>query len=284
MKASDLLTKTYPKVDVAQSVAKLISAMVKYKEGFALVFDKDKYIGLVSKKWLLDTRVDPDQMKVKNILKHRSRAKSSFFVPKLSSSTALKRMCQLFVNSDSRALPVMEKGKVLGVVRARDAVKALDADLGHVPAAELASVPAITISEKETINTALNIMSRKGIDRLPVVDKLGKLVGIASLFDIIDRFHAPGGKTRMHVPSAASHQQGKRSGYDIGEKTNVGQHPILNVVTHFPLVYTVPKDAKLHDALQLMAKKDLSSVILIEDEKPAGILTVKDVMSEFVKG
>ena len=114
--AKDVMSTEFVKVDVDETISRLLGRMKKERDTVALVFDKDVFKGVLSKKWLLSSRIDTSTMKVNNILKHRTRAKSSFFVPQIAQSTVLKEVCRLLATADVRALPVVEKKKVIGIV------------------------------------------------------------------------------------------------------------------------------------------------------------------------
>ncbi|WP_297470568.1 IMP dehydrogenase [Thermococcus sp.] len=79
-------------------------------------------------------------------------------------------------------LPVIEDGRVVGVISKKDiAVKQ-----GKLVREVMTGEP-ITVSESVTAEEALNLMFEHRIDRLPVVDEDGKLVGIITMSDLAKR-------------------------------------------------------------------------------------------------
>ncbi|WP_297066383.1 IMP dehydrogenase [Thermococcus sp.] len=79
-------------------------------------------------------------------------------------------------------LPVVEDGRVIGVISKKDiAVKQ-----GKLVREVMTGEP-ITVSESVTAEEALNLMFEHRIDRLPVVDDDGKLVGIITMSDLAKR-------------------------------------------------------------------------------------------------
>jgi acetoin utilization protein AcuB len=105
-----------------------------------------------------------------------------------------------------RHLPVVEKGKVIGIVSDRDLYKALGpksnsmaiADATGKNAAELHVATkkvrhimrrgVITVNRDTSASDAAAIMADNKIGALPVVDKDNKLVGILSATDILRVF------------------------------------------------------------------------------------------------
>jgi CBS domain-containing protein len=138
------------------------------------------------------------------------------------------------------------------------------------------------IIQDEEIGKAMNLMNKHGIGHIVVIDKAGKLVGIASLTDIITDMHVfPRAKTRL--PMAASHQRGKHTGFGTGEKTSLLSLPVHNIITHVPNCSTLsPKDS-VAKAIDTMTGQGISSIVLTEKDIPVGILTIKDILEDYSK-
>ncbi len=83
---------------------------------------------------------------------------------------------------------IVENGKPVGIVTERDILKKVVAR-NKVPAKvkleEIMSSPLITIKPTTSLREAAEIMRRRGIRRLPIVDNGGKLVGIITDNDIL---------------------------------------------------------------------------------------------------
>jgi CBS-domain-containing membrane protein len=66
-------------------------------------------------------------------------------------------------------------------------------------AAELMSVPPVTISPDASVADAARLMYDRGVKRLPVVDGAGHLAGIVSRIDVLSVFTRPDGQLRDEV-------------------------------------------------------------------------------------
>ncbi|MFE3657513.1 CBS domain-containing protein [Streptomyces sp. NPDC059165] len=71
---------------------------------------------------------------------------------------------------------------------------------GDAPTAQqLMSVPAVTVHADDTVAEAARTMLRQGVERLPVVDEEGRLVGIVTRRDLLTVFLRPDREIRRRV-------------------------------------------------------------------------------------
>lgn len=104
---------------------------------------------------------------------------------------------------------VNSRGKPIGIVTDRDiAVKvvAQGADPAVVRMGALIRRQPTVIGEEAGVLDATRLLSRRGVRRLPVVDRAGKLVGIISLDDILMLI----GSELGHIASTLANELGRR--------------------------------------------------------------------------
>ncbi len=279
--AKDLLRKDYVSTDIKETVAKLIGKLKKAGTHSALVFDGKKYLGLVSRRFLLTSRIDPSEMKVGNIIKKRSKAKTPFFVPKLEENTDIKQICKLMTTSDTDMLPVLKKEQVLGIVHAHDVANEIAREYARLTCDELASKPAITARPNDQIIKIITVFSREAIDHLPVVDEQNRLMGMVAMSDLAENPQA-WNMSAQKISQAASHQGGKHTGYAHGEKTKMMNLPIQNYMSTRQICCT-PPETKIPDAIKTMEENNVCSIVLVKYDKPVGILTIKDLLMDYAK-
>ena len=116
--------------------------------------------------------------------------------------TNLAAAAQMMWDSDCGALPVLNvQGQVMGMITDRDICMA--AATKNKPASEITvwetvSGKAYTCQMSDDVHTALDIMKRERVRRLPVIDEEGMLQGIVAMNDfLLLAGEAKGGK----VPS-----------------------------------------------------------------------------------
>jgi CBS domain-containing protein len=107
---------------------------------------------------------------------------------------------------DCGVVPVVEEGDVLvGVVTDRDICMALSTRgerAAEVRVAEVMARGVQTCTPVDDVREALEVMGRRQVRRLPVVDSRGRLVGLLSISDIIR--HTRKGKGRKRVSRRAT--------------------------------------------------------------------------------
>jgi CBS domain-containing protein len=106
------------------------------------------------------------------------------------------------------ALPVVETGRIVGIISERDVIYKLR---DHGPDAlqrtvgEVMSSPAITVSADTDVLAALSLMTQRRIRHLPVVEG-GQIRGLVSIGDLVkhrmERIEAEADAMRAYIQSA----------------------------------------------------------------------------------
>lgn len=106
------------------------------------------------------------------------------------------------------ALPVLEDGRIAGIMSERDVIYCLRSHGPEVldwPVSRVMSSPAITADPETEVLTALALMTQRRIRHLPVVD--GNVIrGIVSIGDLVkhrmERIEAEADAMRAYIQSA----------------------------------------------------------------------------------
>lgn len=122
--------------------------------------------------------------------------------------TSLKQVAELMLEHRISGLPVVDAdGRVLGVISEADVLSGETGGTGgqgmiararavgdpgalSIPrtAGEAMSSPAVTIRPDESVMEAAHRIAERGVNRLPVVDEDGRLVGIIARADVVRAF------------------------------------------------------------------------------------------------
>ena len=106
------------------------------------------------------------------------------------------------------ALPVVEGGRITGIVSERDVIYCLrdhGPEMLDWPVSRIMSSPAITASPDDDVLAALALMTQRRIRHLPVVEG-GEIRGIVSIGDLVkyrmERIEAEADAMRAYIQSA----------------------------------------------------------------------------------
>lgn len=121
----------------------------------------------------------------------------------------LDSVAKLMVEHDCGEIPVCDGTKLVGVITDRDiACRAVAAGTtpSAVPASDVMTRDVYTIAEDGDVEQALDLMEKKLVRRLPVVDDSGRIVGIVSQADLVAK--APMLKVARTIRSVSKKTRG----------------------------------------------------------------------------
>ncbi|MCY0922528.1 MULTISPECIES: CBS domain-containing protein [unclassified Streptomyces] len=169
-------------------------------------------------------------------------------------STTFREIVKLLAAYDITGLPVVdEDDRVVGVVSESDLIARTART-----AADIMSAPAVTVRAQESVAEAGQLMTRRGVERLPVTDGEERLIGIVSRRDLLRVFLRPDAEIRRHVSEDVLSDT-------IGAPTGaVDVHVLDGVVT---LTGRLERQSQIALALRLAARLD--GVVAVVDELTA---------------
>jgi CBS domain-containing protein len=100
--------------------------------------------------------------------------------------TTLQEVSALMRDGDMGAMPVVEDGKLVGIVTDRDIVVRAIADGkdASVPIGEVMTAEVFSVSENDFVFEAIRLMGDKQVRRVPIINDAGELVGIIAMADV----------------------------------------------------------------------------------------------------
>lgn len=245
--AKDLMTENPVTIDFNSTMSEAASLMQKSRVHELVVVRNNEPVGMLSCRSLVERSVKTDQ-KISG---------SMFMPPFISAEESLDDVVNILLFCGSRDLPVTSGGQLVGVISEIDVIKTL---ANNRTARDVMRPIKHYARLGSSVTDAREKIIKHKINRLPVVDESGKLRGILSTIDMLD----------ILFP-----KKSQRIGERGGEKTAAVN--VDNVME--TKVFTVGPGEKINNVVNLIKNNRISSVIVVENGLPAGIITPKCLLS-----
>ncbi|HXG05853.1 MAG TPA: CBS domain-containing protein [Nitrososphaera sp.] len=248
MNVSEVMVRDVITLTPEDTVARALNTMAdKSVNQIPVVDDDGKYIGMIFAKQLLNSSAQPSS-KVKSYI-----VNTSVIGPDEDIEDAIR----LVIGSGHRALPVVENGKLVGIISETDLVST--ADFGHAIVDEVMS-GAIVVEENTPLSDAMAKMRRYNISRLPVINSKGILRGTLSILDIVRIVATP--RERTSKSAAIS-----------GATAAIKDVKVKDIMRR---AASVEPGTRLNSIVDHFRRNE--EVIVVGDDRPMGIVTPKDVL------
>lgn len=256
LKAKDIMSRKIISVSPDEDVASALGKMQHHDiNEVPVITAKGKILGLINYETLLRKRSIPMTTKVENIMS---------FPPRVSEDALIIDIAETMLSSGYRAVPVTDRDSIIGMVSRTDLINIIPEMniLKEIMVQEIMTTSPHFITEKDTVDQARNSMFRLDVRALPVTNAKGELTGVIGIKDLAKiSYQIKSRQTRGDVAG------GKSSSSKVEVKS----------VMRTPAV-SITKDAKISDAVKMMNKNDISTIIVTEMGQPIGIVTQYDLI------
>jgi CBS domain-containing protein len=252
--AKDVYSNKFNSVQESDTLSRCLEA---FETGMppvlAVLNDKGKYEGVITRRSILRSRLDSTATKVKSLMK---------VAPPVNVDFSLSKMAKLMIESEMRQLPVFEKNKLLGFVTDDDIIHAaVLQEWGNTAIEKIMTRAPHTIEADRSVGAVLSLMREYGISHVPVMDS-GKLVGMISIQDILENIYWP--------------QRRQTTGDIVGEKIETLSVPAKGIMAR-PAI-TVEPQTSLRVTEKIMHDRDISCLTVVSNERLVGIVTKRDFL------
>jgi len=104
----------------------------------------------------------------------------------IHTTTTIEDLGQMLVERNLPSLPVIDDdGRLVGTISAVDVVRIHEQGECRQTAAQLMSPVVFTLPASSSVESALHAFAAQSIERAPVVDDNGRLVGVVTAIDMI---------------------------------------------------------------------------------------------------
>ena len=185
-------------------------------------------------------------------------------MPFLTKDSEIKKAIELFYSSGTKVLPYVDNGKVKGIVKRSAILKAILSMhlLSTLKVNDIMSTPIIAVDQEASIDRAKTAMKENNVNRIAVLSK-GKFYGIVTARDLME--YGMRGSSRMPEFSGGSDRHSH-----VGDIAQRDPH-------------TVEYGSNAESSIRDFIEKNISSLPVLKNGKPVGILTVRDVFETIVK-
>ncbi len=180
------------------------------------------------------------------------RQAASSPVELIDSSFTVAQASDFLYEKGISGCPVMEEGRLVGIISRRDLQKAARSNLTHAPVKAFMRRPVVTVSPGDSLTAVRRLMAEKNIGRVPVVGADGKIEGIVTRSDILRALYT----LDRRNPSLA----------DPGDILKIRTHPEIMQVDNLAALIAENLPARLQSLLLLIgqrAAKGESTVYLV---------------------
>ena len=254
IKVKELMTQRIIVASPEKQVSEVLGMMRKNDIHELPVVERNKLIGIVTYAYLIKRRKIALTSQVRNVM---------VSPPSISQDDSLITVSDVLLTNGFRAVPVIEKKGIAGVVSRTDVIRATKGikEITEMPVGRIMTSNPVCIGENEGVIKAKDTMRDMGIRTLPVVDKNGEITGAFGLKDISSFFEA------NRIKASKGEVYGEKTPVNIEVKSAMHSPPI-----------TVDQKANVGAVIDLMTQHRISSVIVEERQKPVGIVTQADIL------
>jgi len=254
-KAADVMTTEVITGQPGESLGSITARMDRGGiSEMPIVDDRGRLRGVIDYRMIVKHRRSQPSMKAENLM---------YMPPEASPDTPLVDIAEHMISHDLRAIPLVEDGRLVGIVSRSDLVRFLKGvpQIRDIPVEEVMTPGPRTVTQNDQIRTALNVLKDIDERNVPVVDD-NRVVGVIGVKDISPTLMRP-----MERSPRWSRGREKRL------------TPEVRSLMNEPIVLKRPVD--LGTVLDTMVDRGISMVPILEGEGLVGVVTHYDVM-EFI--
>jgi len=257
MKVSDIMTRNAVTCERGDTLNTALAKMKKNNFHQLPVIDGKNVLGLLELKNIVTKDVDIQNTKVENYITN---------VSSVSPDHDLQRVIETLLNSGLRALPVVEKGNLVGIISETDIIKIVPQLIDAKKTCAEVTVKCECVTKQDNIGKVKKIMFNKNVSRIPVIEGQ-KILGVVGTLDMIKLLE---GKEKMEM-------RGKTKERGVSEKMTTES---AGVESFMHATAVLKENSPLERALDLLQKNE--EVIVMNGEP--GIITPKDILELLVSG
>jgi CBS domain-containing protein len=279
MLARDVMTAPVFFVSPRDTIAYARNLMVKHKISRLLVMEEGRLTGMLTKKDIAyrllqgepEWRRRPvDQIPVEVFASGKPIV--------ISPDTGIRKIAEIFVSKNISCVPVVENRSVVGIVTKTDLMKSGLVRALSGTAGDLMEDVA-TVSRFHSLDHVITVMSERN-DKVVVMNNEGTIAGIITetnlaFFDNVQKIAGVVGKDvtiKRRERAEGTHSHTLRTAASV----------IAEDIMTSPVI-TIPSETPIPEALELMRKNHINSLVVMDKGAISGIIKRDDIIKEVAK-
>jgi CBS domain-containing protein len=250
MLVKDIMTKKIIYTTADELLSQVLSKMQRNNVHQLPVLDGNKLKAMITLNDIIKREYDPTSTKVSAVMTS---------APKIEMLSTAEQAAELVLNSNVRALPVIDReDAVIGIVSETDLIASLkfSGDVKHVVK------DCMVVTEDDSVGKIKRFVVQKNLSRVPVV-KSGKLVGVVGTMELAKLVSAGKAISEARGWGLTNKAYKEKMNVDTTSASTIMRKPAV-----------INKNAKLSDVITLLKKNE---EVFIEDGG-LKIITPKDVL------
>jgi CBS domain-containing protein len=279
MFARDVMTAPVFFVSPQETIAYARNLMVKHKISRLLVMEEGKFTGILTKKDIAyHIRQGEAAWRRRPIDQIPVGAFTTGNPIVVAPDTGIKKITSIFVGKNISSVPVVEAGNVVGIVTKTDLMKSSLVRNLTCPVKDIMEDVA-TVSRYHSIDHVIAVMSERD-DKVVVLNNDATIAGIITETNLafFDDEKKIAGVVKKDVTIGRRERADGMSGQNLRSVASVVAEDVMTSP-----VITVPLNTLLPDALELMRKNHVNSLVVMENGTISGIIKRDDIIKEVAK-
>lgn len=134
-----------------------------------------------------------------------------------------------------------------------------------------------TLSNADTLDAAIDLFCRKGINEVPIVDSDGDLVGIVSEDELI----------RMCLPEYITWMEDLSPVLNFEPFAEIMRReekiPVMEIMVFADRYATIDEDAPAIQVAKIMMRRDVKQVLVVRENKLVGVISIQDFIHKVLR-
>jgi CBS domain-containing protein len=279
MFARDIMTAPVYFVSPDATVAHARNLMVRYKISRILVMEDQKLAGILTKKDIAYRLKQGEPAWRRRPLDRIPVGALATENPvTIDPGTGIKKIAKLFAERNISSVPVVEEGSVVGIITKTDLMKSALVRGLCLPVGDVME-DVVTVNRYHSLNHVISVMRERN-DKVLVIDDEGLPAGIITETNLA--FYEDEPKISGVVGKDVAITTREKADGVRGQGTLMVASVTAEDVMTSPVI-TVPATTLLPDAIALMDRQHVNSLVVMENNTISGIIKRDDIIKEVAK-